>query len=400
MRSTPRSNRIHISIFGRRNVGKSSLINAITGQETALVSRHPGTTTDPVYKSMEILPLGPCVIIDTAGLDDEGELGDLRIKKTRKVLNKSDVALLVVGTDSGWSEFEESLIMEITALGIPCLVVVNKSDLDQKKEVFNTISAKKLSVISVSSTTLEGIHELKEKLVEIGPDDWQRETIVGDLVSANDLVMLVIPIDDAMPKNRLILPEVQMLRELLDHDCDVLVTKETDLAGALKKVSIPPKLVITDSQVFEMVSMQIPEDIPLTSFSILYARYKGDLKTLVNGVLAVETLMPGDRIYMAEACTHHPQEDDIARVKIPCWLEKKIGGKLKFHVGAGGEFPDDCSPYKLIVHCGACMINRRQALHNIYKATAQGVPITNYGVLIAYLKGILPRVLKPLSVFI
>jgi [FeFe] hydrogenase H-cluster maturation GTPase HydF len=397
MKTTPRSNRIHISIIGRRNVGKSSLLNAIVGQDLATVSEIPGTTTDPVYKSIEILPLGPCVLIDTAGLDDTGILGQLRIQKTQNILLKSDLVLIVVTADLGWTDFEDEVIKEIKKLSIPFWIVLNKIDLNQAPKFYKDLKKKHPETVAVSSKTKEGIKVLKEKITTSKLDDWQKETIVSDLLVSQDLVMLVTPIDESMPKNRLILPQVQVLRELLDIDCDVLVTKETELKKTLNKLNVQPKLVITDSQVFKTVAEQIPEEIPLTSFSILFARFKGDIEVFVRGCKVVSRFKPGDRIFIAEACTHHSQKNDIGRVKIPKWLQMKVGGNLIFDFGAGGEFPEDCSPYKLIVHCGACMINRRQTLRHIYQAQSQNVPITNYGVLIAYLHGILPRVLEPLK---
>ncbi|MFZ0389016.1 MAG: [FeFe] hydrogenase H-cluster maturation GTPase HydF [Calditrichia bacterium] len=397
MKSTPRSNRIHIGIFGRRNAGKSQLVNAVTGQDIALVSDVPGTTTDPVYKSIEILPLGPCVMIDTAGLDDVGSLGALRVKKTREVLDKTDLALLVVSAETGWSDFERQLIYEINLLKIPYLVVLNKIDKGGYRPVLAQIESEQQPVLKVSAVTGQGIHELKEKFIEMEPGDWQQASIVGDLVGPQDTVVMVIPIDDAMPKNRLILPEVQVLRELLDNNCHVLVTKDMDLPQALEKLTAPPTLVISDSQVFQSVSLMVPEEIPLTSFSILFARYKGDIEAFLEGVKAVNDLEPGDRVLIAEACTHHAQKEDIGRVKIPHWLNERAGGELQYDVHAGGTFPEDLSRYKLIVHCGACMINRRQTLRHVFRARTAQVPITNYGILIAYLKGILPRVVAPLG---
>ena len=387
---TPRANRPHIAIFGRRNAGKSSLINAITGQDIALVSEQAGTTTDPVYKSMEILPLGPCVLIDTAGIDDEGTLGQLRVKKTREVLEKSDLAILIIDPFLGISNFEKDLLKSFDQQGVPVLGILNKIDLfeGEIKELAKELG---LNLHPVSTLSGEGIAELKELIAQYTPTDYAKESIVGDLLSPGDLCILVTPIDSAAPKGRLILPQVQTIRDILDHNAQALVVKETELPAALASLKQPPRLVITDSQAFKEVSALIDSTIPLTSFSILFARYKADLKNMMEGIRAVENLKPGDRVLIAEACTHHRQEDDIGSIKIPRLLEKQAGGKLDINWYSGNSYPDDLESYNLIVHCGACMLNRKQMLSRVRKAQEKNVSIVNYGVLLAYINGILER---------
>ncbi|SHG83611.1 iron-only hydrogenase maturation protein HydF [Thermosyntropha lipolytica DSM 11003] len=395
MQETPRANRLHIAIFGRRNAGKSSLINAITGQDIALVSDKAGTTTDPVYKAMEILPLGPCVLIDTAGIDDEGELGVLRIKKTREVLDKTDLALLVIDPLQGISTFELELVEEFRRRNIPFIPVINKIDqatpspADIEKEI-------KEKVHLVSAVSKEGIDQLKELIALKAPSDYQEPAIIGDLLQPGDMCILVTPIDSAAPKGRLILPQVQTIRDILDHDSQALVVKETELAKALASLKNPPRIVITDSQAFKEVERILDPSIPLTSFSILYARYKGDLKILLAGIEKLKEIKPGDKILIAEACTHHRQQDDIGTVKIPRLLEKIAGGKLDLHWSSGSGYPENLSSFELIIHCGGCMLNRRQMLSRINKAREKGVPITNYGLFLAYANGILERALAPL----
>lgn len=392
LNETPRGSRLHIAIFGRRNAGKSSLINALTGQEISIVSDIPGTTTDPVFKSMELLPLGPVVLIDTAGIDDEGKLGALRVEKTMSVLNKTDLSILVIDPDKGFDVFEEEIIKKAEEMGIPTILVINKIDktFDCKQNGdFN------LPIIKVSSLTGQGIEELKLAMIKHSPKDWNMPTIVGDLVSPGDTVVLVMPIDLAAPKGRLILPQVQTIRDILDNDCMAYVVKERELKTALTGLSAKPSLVITDSQAFLKVDADTPKDIRLTSFSILFARYKGDLKTLVEGAKAIETLVPGDKVLIAEACTHHRQEDDIGTVKIPRWLRQIVGGELDFEWSSGIELPEDLNKYKLIVHCGACMINRKEMLYRIETAKQAGIPIVNYGILISYVHGILERAIEP-----
>ena len=395
LNDTPRGSRLHIAIFGRRNAGKSSLINALTNQNLAIVSEIPGTTTDPVYKSMEILPLGPVVLIDTAGIDDTGELGSLRIEKAFAVLAKTDLVLLVIDPATGAGSFEDDVIQRARRNGVSVVGVLNKIDLDhtvQPDELSQNLS---VPVIAVSTVTGEGIKELKMEMVKSAPKDWTVPTIVGDLVSPGDVVVLVVPIDLAALKGRLILPQVQTIRDILDNDAMALVVKERELKAAIQSLAVKPKLVITDSQAFLKVDADTPKDIPLTSFSILFARYKGDLKALAEGAQAIERLEPGDRVLIAEACTHHRVEDDIGTVKIPRWLRQIVGGPLEFDYASGLELPKNIGDYKLVIHCGACMINRREMLHRLMEAGGAGVPIVNYGVLIAYVHGILKRALAP-----
>ncbi|SDF55597.1 [FeFe] hydrogenase H-cluster maturation GTPase HydF [Thermoanaerobacter thermohydrosulfuricus] len=395
MNTTPTSSRLHIALFGRRNAGKSSLINALTNQEVALVSDIAGTTTDPVSKAMEILPIGPVVIIDTAGLDDVGPLGELRVKKTYEVLNKTDLAILVIDGTEGVTEFEEKILQIITEKNIPVVGVINKKDLSnysqlQKKEWEKRLN---LKLIEVSARNKEGIEELKMMIIKKAPSDDSIK-LVGDLIKTGDLVILVVPIDKAAPKGRLILPQQQTIRDILDTGGIALVVKDTELDKALKSINNKPSLVITDSQVFNKVGAIVPPDIPFTSFSILFARYKGDLEELVKGVRVIEKLKEGDKVLIAEGCTHHRQEDDIGTVKIPRWLRQKTGKNLQFSWSSGMTFPADLESYSLIVHCGACMLNRREMLYRISYAKEKKIPIVNYGILIAYVNGLLPRAIE------
>jgi [FeFe] hydrogenase H-cluster maturation GTPase HydF len=394
---TPRGSRFHIAIFGRRNAGKSSLINALTNQEIAIVSSLPGTTTDPVYKTMEILPLGPVVLIDTAGIDDVGELGNLRIKKTIGVLAKADLMVLVIdaGQTPGEKAYELELIRKAGEQGVPVLGVLNKIDLypEAKAPEFERLLG--IRVVPASAASRQGIEQLVKEMIRLAPKDWSSPTILGDLINPGDTVVLVVPIDLAAPRGRLILPQVQTIRDLLDNDAMALVVKERELKTALAGLVRKPKLVVTDSQAFSKVDADTPGDIMLTSFSILFARYKGDLEALVAGALAVDSLKPGDRVLIAEACTHHRVDDDIGTVKIPRWLRRKAGGELRFDWSSGIEMPSELGQYKLIVHCGACMINRKEMLHRLMQAAGAGVPVVNYGVLIASLHGILRRALSP-----
>lgn len=394
MQDTPKANRLHIAIFGRRNAGKSSLINALTNQEIALVSEVPGTTTDPVFKAMEILPIGPCMIIDTAGLDDEGLLGELRIKKSREVLNQTDVALLVIDPLAGISEFEHELVKEIQARKIPLLGVINKIDLGDidSKEIAKSL---KIPLIKVSSLSGMGITQLKERLIKIAPSNFEEPYIVGDLINPGDTCVLVVPIDLAAPKGRLILPQVQTIRDILDNDAMALVVKERELREALEQLKQKPRLVITDSQAFLKVAADTPDDVWMTSFSILFARFKGDLLELVKGAHAVKNLQAGDKVLIAEACTHHAQADDIGKVQIPRWLRQYVGGELDFQWSSGNTYPENIKDFQLIVHCAGCMLNRRQMLHRIQVARENGVPIVNYGVILAFVHGILDRALQP-----
>lgn len=398
LNDTPRGSRLHIAVFGRRNAGKSSMVNALTNQNIAIVSRVPGTTTDPVYKSMEILPLGPVVIIDTAGIDDEGELGDLRIEKTLEVLNRSDLMVLVMDLEQGAGDFERELMDRAREKNVAVVGVLNKIDLNpgqgagQVQQVEKSLGIK---VLPVSTLTRQGIEELKGEIIKGIPGDLAVPTILGDIINPGDNVVLVVPIDHAAPKGRLILPQMQTIRDILDNDACAMVVKETELKEALGQLSKKPRLVVTDSQVFPMVDAETPGDIMLTSFSILFARYKGNLEALVAGARAVEKLKPGHRVLIAEACTHHRVTDDIGTVKIPRWLRQKVGGELHFDWASGSSLPKGLEQYNLIVHCGACMVNRREMLYRIMQAASAGVPIVNYGVLIAHLHGILKRVLSP-----
>jgi [FeFe] hydrogenase H-cluster maturation GTPase HydF len=396
MLDAPRSIRLHIAIFGKRNAGKSSLINAITNQELAVVSKVPGTTTDPVYKSMEISPIGPVTLIDTAGIDDEGELGELRVKKTMQVLAKTDLLVLTIASTDIVGEWEETITAEASKRCIPVVGVITKQDL--KHDFENTKEWFKLHDIpfcGVNSLTREGIDELKTIIIKTSPKDFMPSTILGDLLEPEDAVLLVAPVDAGAPKSRLILPQVQVIRDALDAGACVTVVREHELEAALKNFVKPPKLVITDSQVFGTVSKLVPPEVPLTSFSILFARYKGNLREFLNGIKVLELLNPGDKVLIAEACTHYPSHEDIGRVKIPNWLEKKVGGKLDFKWVVGGDFPEDLPSYKLVVHCGACMINRAEVLDRLDRCKEAGVPVVNYGMLIAYINGILERVVKP-----
>ena len=395
LNQTPRGSRLHIAIFGRRNVGKSSLINALTNQDIAIVSDVPGTTTDPVYKSMEILPIGPVVIIDTAGIDDVGELGRLRIEKALGVLNKTDLMLLVVDPAASAGRFEEEVIEKARENKVPVIIVFNKTDLRPQFSTEEVFPGSGLPVVGVSALTRQGIDELKMAIIREAPKDFMNPTILGDLISPGDTVVLVVPIDLAAPKGRLILPQVQTIRDILDHDAMAYVVKERELKGALAKLKDKPRLVVTDSQAFLKVAADTPKDVPMTSFSILFARHKGDLATLVEGAKAIENLSPGDRVLVSEACTHHRVEDDIGTVKIPRWLNQLVGGPLDYTWVSGLELPEDLSGYRLIIHCGACMINRKEMLHRLMVAKHAGVPVVNYGVLIAYVMGILERTLRP-----
>ena len=395
LNETPRGSRLHIAIFGRRNVGKSSLINALTNQNIAIVSDVPGTTTDPVYKSMEILPIGPVVLIDTAGIDDVGDLGTLRIEKSFSVLSKTDLLLLVIDPSDGAGDYEEEVVRKAEENKVPVVVVINKKDLYPDMEPDKFRSRFSQPVIAVSALTKEGIHELKMAMIRSAPKDWVSPTILGDLISPGDTVVLVVPIDLAAPKGRLILPQVQTIRDILDNDAITIVVKERELKAALQNLKEKPRLVVTDSQAFLKVAADTPKDVLMTSFSILFARYKGDLKALAEGAKAIEDLKPGDKVLLAEACTHHRVEDDIGTVKIPRWLRQIVGGALDFHWASGHELPADVKDYKLIVHCGACMINRKEMLHRLMATEEAGVPMVNYGVLIAYVHGILKRALMP-----
>jgi [FeFe] hydrogenase H-cluster maturation GTPase HydF len=393
MQDTPKSNRLHIAIVGRRNGGKSSLINALTNQDIALVSDIPGTTTDPVFKAMEILPIGPCMIIDTAGLDDAGDLGELRIRKTKEVLNQTDLAVLVIDPLVGVTASDIEIKQEIESRKIPLVGVVNKSDLiDIDLGVMEEQLG--LALIKVSAATGRGIDDLKERIIQEAPLDFEEPHIVGDLIRPGDVCVLVVPIDSAAPKGRLILPQVQTIRDILDHAGVSIVVRETELREALNKLAEKPKIVITDSQAFARVAADTPDEVGMTSFSILYARYKGDLSELIQGAKAIRSLQPGDKVLIAEACTHHRQADDIGKYQIPRWLKQHVEG-LDIQWSSGMGYPENLEEFKLIIHCGACMINRRQMLSRIRMARQKGVPVVNYGVFLAYANGILDRALKP-----
>ncbi|MDF2840090.1 MAG: iron-only hydrogenase maturation protein HydF, partial [Clostridia bacterium] len=397
MLDTPRSVRLHIAIFGKRNAGKSSLINAITNQELAVVSPIAGTTTDPVFKSMEISPLGPVTLIDTAGIDDEGELGELRVKKTKQVLAKTDLLVLTIAADDMPNQWDSMILEEAEKRCIPIIGVISKIDIAKGQEAASWFESKKLPYALVNSNTREGIEKLKDLITAHSPKDFLPESIVGDLIKQNDIVILVTPVDAGAPKSRLILPQVQVLRDALDARACVMVVTEHELKTALDSLKQPPRLVITDSQAFDFVSKVVPADVPLTSFSILFARYKGDLREFLNGIKAIDSLIEGDKVLIAEACTHFPSHEDIGRVKIPKWLETKVGGKLDFTWVVGSDFPDNLADFKLVVHCGACMINRTEVLARLEKCKELGVPVVNYGVMIGYVTGILNRVVKPLE---
>ena len=396
LNATPSSERVHIGIFGKRNAGKSSLINAITGQNLAIVSEAKGTTTDPVYKAMELLPLGPVMIIDTPGIDDEGVLGSLRIQKAYQVLNKTDIALVIIDAAVGPSAEDLRLIKRINAKKIPLLIVINKCETinEDKKTAYQTLLPNR-KLLFVSAEQQLNIFELKKAIAQTVPADENKAQIVADLLSPSDFVVLVVPIDSAAPKGRLILPQQQTIRDILEADAAAIVVKENELTNTLQNLGKRPKLVITDSQVFKKVAAETPADILLTSFSILFARYKGNLQTAVQGVTALENLEDGDKILVGEGCTHHRQCDDIGTVKLPRWIKEYTGKNPEFIFTSGTEFPLDLSPYKMIIHCGACMLNEREMQYRIKCAADQNIPFTNYGITIAYINGILKRTVEP-----
>ena len=390
MYDTPKANRLHITILGKRNVGKSSLINAITNQPLSVVSETPGTTTDPVSKAMELLPIGPVVFVDTAGIDDTGDLGELRIEKTKLALEKTDLAILAFNATDVDISYEKELYNTLKQRKIPTIGVINKIDLGKENiDVFKNEFS--IPFVEVSAKDNLNIIKFKQSIIDNAPIDFEMPTIVGDIVKPQDKVILVAPQDIQAPKGRLILPQVQVIRDLLDNDCMALTIKDTELSDLLDSLNCKPSLIITDSQVFKKVNEIIPSDIRLTSFSILLARYKGDLKTFVNGASVIDDLKPGDNILIAEACTHHPKDGDIAREKLPKLLEKKVGGKLNVTNITGVDFPNDLSKYKLIIQCGSCMFTRRQLLSRLEHVKAQNIPITNFGVALAKLNGILNR---------
>lgn len=404
LNNTPAAERVHIGIFGRRNAGKSSLINALTSQNLAIVSDVKGTTTDPVAKSMELLPLGPVVLIDTPGLDDTGDLGALRVQKAHQTLNKTDIAILVVDASSGVTAEDQRILSRIREKQIPCLVAVNKSDLDSAGEIPKLPDSSAIEVLPVSAKTGQGIEKLKERIAALAPKEENRR-IVGDLLSPGDLVCLVIPIDKAAPKGRLILPQQQTIRDILDTGALALAVRDTELKAALEgqdgRPGFHPALVITDSQAFASVASIVPPQIPLTSFSILFARYKGSLKALAEGARALDTLKKGDHILVSEGCTHHRQCGDIGTVKLPALIRRHTGlaapEDLRFSFTSGTEFPEDLSGYRMVIHCGGCMLNEREMKFRMACARDAGVPMTNYGTAIAHMNGILERSLAPFA---
>ncbi len=396
MKAAPRSLRLHIGIFGRRNVGKSSLLNALTRQGVSIVSDVAGTTTDPVEKPMEMLPLGPVVFIDTAGLDDTGALGEQRMAKTRAILDRTDVALLVAEAGA-WTDFEEQLLAELRGRAIPAIVVFNKVDLGEPAAALRArLDAEGVPRVGATARDGVGVVAVREALVAVVPDDLlNAPPILADLVPPGELAVLVVPIDKEAPKGRIILPQVQAIRDLLDHDAGCIVVKEDGLAQALDRLKTPPALVVTDSQAFAAVAAATPPEVPMTSFSILFSRYKGDLAEFVRGARTIADLRPGDRVLVAEACSHHPISGDIGREKIPAWLNGRVGGELAFTTVQGHDFPADLSPFRLVVHCGSCMITRREMLTRVLRCREAGVPVTNYGMAIAWSLGVFERALAP-----
>ncbi len=396
IQSTNKGLRLHIGFFGRRNVGKSSLLNAITRQNVSIVSDFAGTTTDPVEKPMELLPLGPVLFIDTAGIDDEGALGEMRIEKTRQAFNRTDLGILVAEAGT-WGRFEEEITEELRRREIPLIVVFNKSDLAAPDDILLArLNDEKVPVVRTAAAKGEGVLDLRQAILQHVPPEFLRDPdLLGDIVGPGELAVLVTPIDKEAPKGRLILPQVQAIRNILDNDSFCMVVKERELRAALEKLKEPPKAVVTDSQAFLKVAADTPPDVTLTSFSILFARRQGDLPEFVRGAMTIDTLVSGDTVLIAEACSHHPIGEDIGRVKIPRWITQYTGCKINFVHVQGHDFPDDLSPYKLIIHCGACMFNRREMLSRIMFCREQNVPITNYGLTIAYSLGIFERALKP-----
>ena len=390
LNSTVSAERPHIAFFGRRNAGKSSVVNAVTNQRISVVSDTLGTTTDPVKKAMELLPLGPVVIIDTPGFDDEGALGELRVERTREVLRRTDIAVLIVDGTLGMTDADEALLAELKSRGLPYVIAFNKSDLltdapdPGEHEIF------------ISAVTGEGIGELKERLAHLVGSGKKEKLIVADLVEPGDVVVLVIPIDESAPKGRIILPQQQTLRELLDHHCSVVCCQDTELRQTLDGLSKKPALVITDSQAFGRVSKDTPEDIPMTSFSILFARYKGSLDALIRGAETLKSLKNGDRVLISEGCTHHRQCGDIGTVKLPAWIRRYTGADIEYDFTSGAGFPDDLSPYRVVIHCGGCMLNEKEMQYRQKAANDAGVPMVNYGIAIAAMNGILERAMKPL----
>ncbi|MBQ9516259.1 MAG: [Ruminococcus sp.] len=390
LNTTVSAERAHIAFFGRRNAGKSSVVNAVTNQKISVVSDTLGTTTDPVQKAMELLPLGPVVIIDTPGFDDEGALGELRVERTREVLRKTDIAVLVVDATLGLCDADQALIAEFTVRRLPYLIAYNKADL------LTELPATREHEICVSALTGQGIEELKEKLSVIVKSEEREKHIVADLVNSGDTVILVIPIDESAPKGRIILPQQQTLRELLDFHCNVICCQPEELSAMIANLREKPALVITDSQAFGRVSRDTPDDIPMTSFSVLFARYKGSLDGLIRGAKTLESLRDGDKVLISEGCTHRRQCGDIGTVKLPAWIREFCGHEPQFSFTSGGTFPDDLSEYRLVVHCGGCMLNEKEMQFRQKSAVSANVPMVNYGIAIAEMNGILDRALKPL----
>ena len=392
----PKTFRLHIGIFGRRNAGKSSILNALTHQDVSIVSEVAGTTTDPVEKPMELLPLGPVLFIDTAGIDDVGDLGQKRIDKTVAVFDRTDLGVIITNF-SEWGEYEQRLMETFKTREIPFIIVFNKTDnFSENLDITSQLDSVKVKYVATSVLTGDGISELRQLLLQSAPADFiNRPSILADLVGPGEAAVLVVPIDKEAPKGRLILPQVQSIRDLLDNDSFCMVVKERELREALSRFNKPPKLVVTDSQAFLKVAADTPPEIPMTSFSILFARFQGDLTEMVRGAMAIEKLKTGDKVLIAEACSHHPIGEDIGTVKIPRWLTQYVGGKLKIDTIRGHDFPPNITEYKIIIHCGACMWNRREMLSRIIKARQAGVPITNYGLTIAYSLGIFERALQP-----
>ncbi|MDD5712446.1 MAG: [FeFe] hydrogenase H-cluster maturation GTPase HydF [Smithellaceae bacterium] len=400
MNKTPKGNRLHVAIFGRTNVGKSSLLNMIAGQDIAITSPVAGTTTDVVEKAMELLPLGPVLFLDTAGLDDTSELADLRLKKTDKIFSPADAALLI--TEFGvWTDFEEEVLARTKAAECPVIIVVNKIDLKAPSPAFlRKLREKSERVVAVSSVGTKDrnryVESLKRQLIEVAPEDFVKPpSLIGDLLPPGGIAVLVVPIDLQAPKGRLILPQVQTIRDALDSDAAALIVKERELAAILETLKRKPAIVVCDSQAILKVSADVPKEIPLTTFSTLFARQKGDLVAAAEGATAIERLKPGDKILIAEACSHHALQDDIGRVKIPRWLRQYVGAEIQADVSSGRDYPENLGEYKLIIHCGACMLTRREMLNRIQMAKEAGIPITNYGVAISYLQGVAKRVLAP-----
>lgn len=400
MDNTPRGNRLHLALLGRTNVGKSSLLNLMLGQDIAITSPIAGTTTDIVEKAMELLPLGPVLFLDTAGLDDISELSGVRLKKTAKVFDRTDVIILVTEPNT-WTDYEASVLTKAQRRKIPVLIVINKIDLHQPSpDHLKFLQSKSDRILTVScndeTKRQNYLEALKQQLLEVAPADFVgTPSLIGDLLPPGGLAVLVVPIDLQAPKGRLILPQVQTIRDALDNDAMTLVVKERELASALANLKNPPAIVVTDSQAILKVTADVPKEIPVTTFSILFARQKSDLTIMARGAAAIESLRPGDRVLIAEACSHHALEDDIGRVKIPRWLRQYVGGDLQIDISSGRDYPDDLKKYKLILHCGACMINRREMLNRLRKAQEAGVPVTNYGVAISFLQGAISRSLAP-----